>query len=78
MSSFPRKILISLGYGAGWATWNSSEFKQFMAEYKPIIDYIEENGKPPAQEDPVVLSMVAEIKELTGDEDQYVCLHGLL
>jgi hypothetical protein len=41
-----KKILYSPGYGAGWSTWHSGpkEEKQFMLEYQPFIDAVE-NGK---------------------------------
>jgi hypothetical protein len=43
--SFPRKILVSRGYGAGWSSWCSKkEVSQFMAEYQPIIEFLETNG----------------------------------
>lgn len=38
------KILVSAGFGAGWSTW-SDKPKQ-VAEYKPIIEYIENGGDP--------------------------------
>lgn len=42
-----RKILISYGYGAGWVSWasGSTEFKQWMLTYQPIIDFLENGGK---------------------------------
>lgn len=41
-----KKILYSPGYGAGWTTWHSGTKKeqQFMFEYQPFIDAIE-NGQ---------------------------------
>lgn len=42
-----KKILYSPGYGAGWTTWHSGtkEEKQFMFEYQPFIDAIENDQK---------------------------------
>jgi len=31
------KILISPGYGAGWSTWASNEFKEFMLKDPTLI-----------------------------------------
>lgn len=39
------KILVSPGFGAGWSTWAHSNQKQ-VAEYEPIIEYIENGGDP--------------------------------
>ena len=38
------KVLVSPGFGAGWATW--SEKPKEVAEYEPIIKYIESGGDP--------------------------------
>jgi hypothetical protein len=38
------KVLVSPGYGAGWATWNLKPKE--VAEYAPIIEYIENGGDP--------------------------------
>jgi len=48
MSSFPRKILVSPGFGAGWSSWcyGPKEAAQFVAEYEPIIKFLENGGKP--------------------------------
>lgn len=37
-----KKILVSPGYGAGWSTWND-KFKE-VAEYEPIIKFLEDGG----------------------------------
>ena len=39
-----RKVLISQGYGAGWSSWCSEKPRE-VAEYQPIIDYVE-SGAP--------------------------------
>jgi len=46
MKDFPRKILVSPGYGAGWSSWisGSKEMVQFVAEYQPIIEFLENGG----------------------------------
>ena len=40
---FPRKVLVSPGFGAGWSSWSygSKEGAQFLAEYQPIIEFLE-------------------------------------
>lgn len=38
------KILVSEGFGAGWATWNDKSKE--VAEYEPIIKFIEDGGDP--------------------------------
>ena len=38
------KILVSPGCGAGWSTWNDK--KKQVAEYLPIIEFIESGGDP--------------------------------
>jgi hypothetical protein len=40
-----RKILISTGFGAGWATWHygPEEERQFMLEYPPFIEALEKD-----------------------------------
>lgn len=39
-----RKILVSPGFGAGFATWSGRP--QAVAEYQPLIDFIEGGGRP--------------------------------
>lgn len=38
-----KKILVSPGYGAGWASWNTypAGLGKFVAEYQPIIEFLE-------------------------------------
>ena len=38
------KILVSYGFGAGWATWAAGEKQRAIAEYKPIIEFLEAGG----------------------------------
>lgn len=40
-----RKVLISHGFGAGWSSWAGKEIAQTLAEYQPIIDFLEAGGK---------------------------------
>lgn len=40
------KILVSTGYGAGWSTWAPDDKRKEIAEYQPIIDFIEAGGNP--------------------------------
>ena len=45
MKDFPRKVLVSHGFGAGWSSWcDHKEAAQFMAEYEPIIQFLENDG----------------------------------
>lgn len=39
-----KKILVSPGYGAGFATWNSNS--KAVAEYQPLVEFIENGGDP--------------------------------
>ncbi len=38
------KVLVCPGFGAGWSTW--SQKPKEVAEYKPIIEFIENGGNP--------------------------------
>lgn len=40
------KILVSTGYGAGWSTWAPDDKWKEIAEYQPIINFIEAGGNP--------------------------------
>ncbi len=40
------KILVSTGYGAGWSTWAPDDKRKEIAEYQPIINFIEAGGNP--------------------------------
>ncbi len=40
------KILVSTGYGAGWSTWGPDDKRKEIAEYRPIIGFIEAGGNP--------------------------------
>ena len=44
-----RKVLYSPGYGAGWSTWNgaSKQEKQWLCEYQPFIEYLQNNKEFP-------------------------------
>lgn len=56
------KVLISEGFGAGWATWNDKS-KQ-VAEYAPIIEYLENGGDRNLLDDdhPLILQMIEELE----------------
>ena len=41
-----KKVLVSHGYGAGWATWHYGGDQKDVAEYLPIIEFIENGGNP--------------------------------
>lgn len=40
------KILVSTGYGAGWSTWAPDDKRKEIAEYQPVINFIEAGGNP--------------------------------
>jgi hypothetical protein len=61
MREFPRKILVSPGYGAGWSSWcnhgaqtgdcnDYREAAQFVAEYEPIIEFLDNGGDKKSKE----------------------------
>lgn len=47
MGKFPRRILVSPGYGAGWSSWcyGPKKAAQFVAEYQPIIEFLDNGGE---------------------------------
>lgn len=47
-----RKILYSPGYGAGWTSWHNGSRKelQFMLQYQPFIDFLEDDNEFPESE----------------------------
>lgn len=63
------KVLISTGFGAGWSTWNDKPKE--VAEYLPIIEFLEAGGNPADLSDqvtdgvrtkhPLVLRMMDEL-----------------
>lgn len=58
------KILISSGFGAGWSSLADCNKAKAVAEYQPIINYIE-NGGDPSQlnaSHPLVLQMMKDLK----------------
>lgn len=74
MGTFPRKILVSPGYGTGWSSWcnswcNNSEAAQLMAEYKPIIEFLDNGGDNHSKEfRDLVETLEEEIEEKFGVE----------
>ncbi len=81
MGEFPRKILVSYGFGAGWSTWSDEGDDQFVCEYQPIIDFIEAGGDPVDLENedhPLTKQFLADLAEHRGKpvEDTYFCLGG--
>lgn len=66
MGTFPRSVLVSPGYGAGWSSWtNNKEVAQFVAEYKPIIEFLENGGKLNSKE---FNKLVDELEEYVEEE----------
>ena len=66
------KILVSYGFGAGWATWAYGDDQKAIAEYKPIIDFLEAGGDrndlnvetdydEPSQYHPLVAQMMKDL-----------------
>lgn len=75
-----RKVLYSVGYGAGWSTWNM-EIGKFMAEYQPIIDFIESGNKFDEDRygfDTEVHSLIQQLKAEAKEkfDVSYVCTLG--
>lgn len=56
------KILVSGGFGAGWSTWSSSPKE--VAEYLPIIEFLEAGGEPSDLNDDHIL-----VKRMIEDLD---------
>lgn len=58
------KILISIGYGAGWATWNYGPrgLMKWMLTYQPIIEAVEA-GEKLHEKHPIVQKFVEETKK---------------
>jgi len=67
------KVIISVGYGAGWSSWSGGEVARYMLTYQPIIDALE-SGKVVEKNDPLVIQMQKEISEKFGED--YVCVLG--
>lgn len=69
-----RKILYSPGYGAGWSTWNPCIDRKLMCEWPALIQAVE-NKEHLTEDHPAIVSLMAEVKRLHGDE--YICLLGM-
>lgn len=73
-----KKILVSPGYGAGWASWNTypAGLGKFVAEYQPVIDYLEAGGefknqshqKDLIRDSPILAQLEKDAKEKFGEE----------
>ena len=59
-----RKAVISRNFGAGWSTWADDNKAQQVAEYKPIIEYIENGGDPSAldTDHPLIVQMMKDLE----------------
>jgi hypothetical protein len=56
------KVLVSRGFGAGWSTWSTAS-KQ-VAEYAPVIDFIEKDYNDPAdltEDHPIIVQMIEDL-----------------
>lgn len=75
-----RKILVSYGYGAGWSSWaDGNKLGKFVAEYKPIIDFIEAGGNPAELENPqhpVTQKLMKDICEHLDTDEPYFYIGG--
>lgn len=63
-----RKVLVSGGFGAGWSTWSVKP--QQVAEYAPIIEFLEAGGNPKdlrSDSHPLIIKMCEDL----GLEDFY-------
>lgn len=57
-----RKVVVSKGWGAGWSTWSNKP--QEVAEYLPVIEYLEAGGDRDAladSEHPVIAQMIRDL-----------------
>ena len=59
-------ILVSPGFGAGWSTWAGSDKKKEIAEYQPIINFIQEGGNPAdlergGEDHPLIQQMIKDL-----------------
>jgi hypothetical protein len=79
-----KKILVSPGYGAGWASWNTypAGLGKFVAEYQPVIDYLEAgNSFERCRDNDDYIAKYDVLSQLTLDAHEkfktdYVCLLG--
>lgn len=62
-----KRVLVSSGYGAGWSTW-AHELTQAVAEYEPIIEFIEGGGDVFS---PEMDALIEQMKEELGLEYFY-------
>lgn len=58
-----KKVLVSPGFGAGWSSWAGESEAQEIAEYAPIIDFIEAGGNPADLNDdhPLIVRMMKDL-----------------
>lgn len=69
MKEFPRKILISKGYGIGWSSWCGNNcVAQYIAEYMPIIEFLESGGKKNSEEFDILIN---ELKQKVKNQFNY-------
>lgn len=78
--TFPRKILVSRRHGAGWSTWAADEIRQFMAEYEPIIEFIEDGNEFPStheacQKHPLMVQLLEDARKIKPNLE-YIFLGG--
>lgn len=66
-----KKVLVSPGYGAGWSTWADDRIAQYVAEYQPIIEFIEGGGRfeHPVKDSPLVQQLHADLRKDFPDLD---------
>ena len=72
MKTFPRKILVSPGYGAGWSSWcEDHKAAQFVAEYEPIIEFLDNGGKKNSRKFDKLIDDLQDIVKEKYDVDFY-------
>lgn len=73
MKKFPRKVLVSPGFGGGWSSWcGDSKVAQFVAEYEPIIEFLENGGNKKDKAFKLLLEELEEKLEKTFGKGFYL------
>lgn len=67
---FPRKVLVSPGFGAGFATWADSGVGYDIAECPELICYVEQGGRDENEARQILVT-----QGVVGADD-YVCWGG--
>lgn len=64
MSNFPRKILVS---SSGWSSWccGPKEAVQYVVEYQPIIEFLENGGEKESKE---FMELIEELETIMDEK----------